>query len=168
MRNVEQVKVDKFFLLRLLFIMPIVLLLNTAETLAEQPEEFRGCAACHLPSAKGVAGMFPPLTGRLGSLANSSQGRDYLVMVIEAGLMGSLTIEGAVYRGVMPPQGAGLGDQGIAVALNYLLQEFNAESLGETWNPFTPKEVSHIKARYPQASGQDVYRLRQKVFENKQ
>lgn len=137
-----------------------------AEQPGNSPEKFRRCAACHLPSAEGVTGMFPPLTRRLGALADTDIGRDYLVMVIEAGLMGKIVVDGAVYQGLMPPQSTGLEDEELASILNYLLNNFNAETLAKDWRRFTASEVKRVKVRYTQANARDVYVLRQAAFEN--
>ena len=125
---------------------------------------YQRCAACHLATGEGVVGMFPPLKQRLAPLIQQPLGRDYLVMVIQAGLMGSLTIEGIRYQGMMPAQGGSLGDKGIAEVINYLLQTFNAETLASSSKPFDAEEVSAIKARYPKASGYDIYQLRKAAF----
>ncbi len=130
-------------------------------------ELYQRCAACHLDSGKGVASMFPPLTGRLGALNNTQLGRDYLVMVVEAGLVGSIQVEGSRYQGFMPAQGLGMQDKDIASVLNYLLASFNAESLKENWSEFTGAEISAIKARYPAMSSQGVHTLRQSAFNAK-
>jgi len=149
---------------RLVFLLVALSLLTSAQAQASGEQGYRQCAACHLPTGAGVPGMFPPLTQRLGELAGHQPGRDYLVMVIQAGLMGSLTIEGIRYQGMMPAQGGSLGDKGIAEVINYLLQTFNAETLASSSKPFDAEEVSAIKARYPKASGYDIYQLRKAAF----
>lgn len=126
---------------------------------------YQRCSACHLPSGQGVPGMFPPLTQRLGRLTESEAGREYLVMVIDAGMMGSIEADGVTYRNVMPAQGDGLGDEGLAAVLNHLLKTFNAQTLPTHWKSFTAKEVASIKQRYPKANNQTVHQLRQKVEE---
>lgn len=126
---------------------------------------YQPCAACHLATGKGVPGMFPPITQRLGMLAAKPKGRDYLVMLVQAGMMGSIVVEGVHYRGYMPAQGLGMSDEDIASVINYVLDTFNAETLDKNWQLFSPSEVSAIKARYPDANGQQVYVMRQLVFD---
>ena len=125
---------------------------------------YQRCAACHLNTAKGVPGMFPPLNERLGSMMTGQQGRDYLAMVIEAGLIGSITAEGLTYRGIMPAQGATMNNDEVAQLLNYILQTFNASTLDDNWQAYTASEISEIKSRYPKATGRDVHTLRQSVL----
>lgn len=66
---------------------------------------YKRCSACHLATGKGVPGAFPPVKDRLVPFANYKEGRDYLIMVVEAGLMGPIKVNGMTYRSVMPAQG---------------------------------------------------------------
>lgn len=127
-------------------------------------ELFKRCAACHLKSAQGVQGMFPPLVHRLGNVASSDAGRDYLVLVTDSGLSGTMTVDGIRYTGLMPGQGPSLGDAGVASVLNYLLSNFNAETLPDDWQPFSEKEIVAIKKRYPSINNQEKQRLRQQLM----
>ena len=108
--------------------------------------------------------MFPPLTNRLGPLAHTQPGRDYLVMVVQAGLMGTIDIGQITYQGIMPAQGLAMTDEEIAAVINYLLKAFNTKTLTDKWQRFSKKEVATIKSRYPNPNGQSVHALRQKVF----
>ena len=144
-----------------------LLLLTTAEATADSEKHYQQCAACHLNTGAGVSGMFPSLTSRLGPLADTQKGRDYLVVVLQAGLMGRLSIEGGTYQGVMPAQGPSLGDQGIASVLNYVLRRFNADTLNKEFNLFTAKEVAGIKGRHATANNQAILILRQSAFAEK-
>ena len=141
-----------------------VSLSTIAETHLVGERHFKQCTACHLSTGVGVPGMFPSLTERLGPLAGTQKGRDYLVMVVQAGLMGRLSIEGTTYQGMMPAQGPSLGDDGIASVLNYILHTFNADTLAKKSPLFTTVEVAAIKARYSNVSGRDIHALRQSVF----
>ena len=127
---------------------------------------YQRCSACHLPTGEGVPGMFPPLTQRLGRLTATKAGREYLVMVIDAGMMGSIEADGVSYRNVMPAQGGGLRDEGLAAVLNYLLKTFNTETLPTDWTSFNAKEIASIKQRYPKANNQTVHQLRKAVDEH--
>ena len=49
----------------------------------EGQELFARCAACHLQDGQGVPGAFPPLVARLGPLVGLTQGREYLVLVVQ-------------------------------------------------------------------------------------
>lgn len=142
------------------FLLLIFSLSSLAETQLTGERHYKQCSACHLASGAGVPGMFPSLTKRLGPLADSKEGREYLVMVIQAGLTGRLSIDGVTYQGIMPAQGSSLGDDGIALVLNYVLQAFNAETLSKTSLPFTEKEVVGIKARHAGITPQEVNTMR--------
>lgn len=124
---------------------------------------FQRCVACHLATAQGVPGMFPPLTQRLGVLVESQAGRDYLVMVINTGIAGVIEVEGKTYSNIMPAQASGLRDESIASVLNYLLETFNKETLPADWELFSAREVRSIKERYPKANIQTIHQLRQTV-----
>lgn len=125
---------------------------------------FQRCAACHLADGAGVPGSFPPLAGRLGGVAGTDAGREYLVMVVKSGLMGALEVDGITYRGVMPAQGAALDDAAVAALLNYAMTEFNADGLSADWMHFTAEEVAAIAARHPGANPMSVYKLRAAAF----
>lgn len=150
----------------------LLLLMSALQSNAEHKDITAGealyqrCAACHLKTAAGVPGMFPPLNERLGPMIRSQQGRDYLAMVIEAGLMGSINVEGLTYRGIMPAQGAAMDNDEVAQLLNYILQTFNANSLEDNWQAYTKSEVADIKSRYPKATGRDVHTLRKSALSN--
>lgn len=155
-------KTHAFYLIGVL--LAVISLSSTAETDLAGEKHYKQCSACHLPTATGVPGMFPPLTNRLGPLASNQAGRDYLVMVVQAGLMGKISIDGSSYQGMMPPQGVSLGDKGTAEVVNYILQTFNADTLDKNSEAFTSQEVATIKHRYPNATSRDIHRLRQLAF----
>ncbi|WP_167494554.1 c-type cytochrome [Gluconobacter roseus] len=80
---------------------------------------YRGkCAMCHGPSGAGRPGTFPPLAGRVGQIAGSSDGKAYLAAVLVNGLHGPVTVEGQSYKGYMPAFRA-LSDDDIAAVLAY-------------------------------------------------
>ena len=149
--------VRSFFLLLMLC---APLLCNADKT---GPELYQRCAGCHLKTAEGVPSMFPPLTERLGKLAKTSAGRDYLVMVINAGLIGNLNVDGTPYLNNMMP-GQLLSNSDTAVVLNYLLETFNGKTLPKNWKRFTEPEVESVKKRYLNANAQKVYELRKSAY----
>ena len=126
---------------------------------------FTYCAGCHLVTGEGAPGLIPPLTGQLGPLTRNQSGRDYLVMVISAGLIGPIKVSGITYKNLMPPQGMTLTNNQIATVLNYVLQTFNQTTLPDEWMPFSSAEVGAILARYPEANSQSVHTLRLQAFE---
>ena len=127
-------------------------------------DAFQRCAACHLADGTGVPGAFPPLAGRLGGVAGHDAGREYLVMVVKAGLMGALEVDGVRYQGVMPAQAAALDDAAVAALLNYTMTEFNTNNLPAGWKSFTSDEVAVIAARHKGANPMSVYKLRAPAF----
>lgn len=163
-RKLAQHKPRQELLVGIAVVFSLASLPTQAEASASGEKQYQQCAACHLPSGTGAPGLFPPLTKRLGAIAERPEGRDYLVMVTQAGLMGPISIEGVTYQSIMPPQGLSLGNEGIASVLNYILRRFNADTLGTEWQAFTAEEVARITSKYATANSQDVYKLRQSVF----
>lgn len=123
----------------------MLLLPVAVSAVAEHPGEvaYKACAACHLPSGDGVAGVFPPVADRVEHIAATDAGREYLVAVVSAGLMGPIQVDGTSYVGIMPGSGAALGAEQIADVLNYIAQELG-EEVAEEFQPFTLEEVEEI------------------------
>jgi mono/diheme cytochrome c family protein len=117
----------------------------------------RVCAVCHGAQGDGIPGSFPPLHEQVTAFAKTPEGREYLVMVVSAGLIGDLPVAGLTYRGVMPPQSA-LSDEEVAAALSYVSSGLG--KLKPPPRPFSVKEVVELRARHPGASGQTVRSLR--------
>ena len=100
------------------------------------------CAACHLPTGTGVPGAFPGFGGDFKRLLATPAGRRYLALVVIHGVAGTLTVDAKTYRGAMPPQQ--LDDAGVANVLNFIATGF--AKAGKTYKPFTPAEVTKIRA----------------------
>jgi mono/diheme cytochrome c family protein len=115
------------------------------------------CAVCHGPQAAGIPGSFPSLHEQIAAFAKLPQGRDYLVVVVSAGLMGALKVGGVNYNGVMPAQ-SGLSEAEVAAVLTYLAGNLGQKDSGAP--AFTPTEVSAARARHPEASPQSARALR--------
>ncbi|MFI4891435.1 MAG: c-type cytochrome [Steroidobacterales bacterium] len=134
-----------------------------AAAAASGADVFAGtCAVCHGPRAEGVAGSFPPLGAQIQAFAQIPAGRDYLVMVVSGGLIGSLTVAGGTYRGAMPAQTA-LSEADVAAVLNYV-----ASGLGKAKaraHPFDAREVATVRARHPGISGPAALALRPPLSE---
>jgi mono/diheme cytochrome c family protein len=115
------------------------------------------CAVCHGPTAAGIPRSFPSLHEQVVAFAKIPQGRDYLVMVVTTGLMGSLTVGGVNYNGVMPAQ-TGLSEAQVAAVLNYL-----ASGLGENESgavALSAADVADARARHADKSAQATRALR--------
>jgi hypothetical protein len=86
------------------------------------------CAGCHLPQGKGVPPEVPTLVGSLGRIAASEEGRDYIARVPGASQ-------------------APISDAQLAAVLNWVLLEFNSETLPESFRPLTAREVGKSRSR---------------------
>jgi mono/diheme cytochrome c family protein len=115
------------------------------------------CAVCHGAKAEGLPGSFPPLAGQIQALAALPAGRDYLVMAVSAGLIGTLTVADSTYHGAMPAQSM-LSEAEVAAVLNYL-----SSALGKKKSDamaFDAAEVSAVRARHASVSGPAALALR--------
>lgn len=77
------------------------------------------CAACHLPTGVGIAGVFPPLAKSDYLLAQKDKG----VSIVLKGLSGEITVNGGVYNNVMPQMQ--LNDDEVANILTYVHNKLN-------------------------------------------
>jgi hypothetical protein len=85
------------------------------------------CAGCHLADASGKPPYVPTLAGPLGRIAASPEGRDYLARV-----------PGAAQ--------APISDDRLAAVLNWLLLEFNGDSLPKRFRPLSGAEVAKSRS----------------------
>lgn len=106
------------------------------------------CAACHTQTGAGVPGAFPPLGADFRRLAAKPAGRRYLVLVIARGVAGPLTVEGQVYRNVMPSQSS-LSSAEIAAVLNFV-----GTTLTKSGPPFTSFSLAEVNTA--RASGANL------------
>lgn len=107
-----------------------IALLALASTAQAEPRSqyLLHCAGCHLADASGIPALVPPLAGTLGRIAGSRAGRDYLARV-----PGSAQ--------------APLTDEQLAAVLNWLLFEFNRDSLPPDFRPLRAAEVGKARAQ---------------------
>ena len=96
----------------------------------------RTCIACHQPTGKGLAPVFPPIAGV--PIVNGDA--TLPIKFILHGLMGPITVEGVTYNSMMPPV-AGVSDQEVADVLTYVRQSFGNQS-----NPVTADQVKAVRA----------------------
>ena len=76
------------------------------------------CVRCHLPTGKGVSGVYPPL-------AKSNWLNDKIeesIASLKYGLEGKIEVNGETYNNVMPAQG--LSDEEIADVMNYIMNSW--------------------------------------------
>ncbi|MGD9812051.1 MAG: cytochrome c [Sphingobium sp.] len=99
------------------------------------------CSMCHQPNGAGIPGQFPRLSGRVGQIAASKDGRSYLVKVVLFGMFGPVDVDGRHISGMMPPMGS-LADQDVADTLNFVV---TLEKPKKAITPFTAAEVKAIR-----------------------
>lgn len=86
------------------------------------------CGGCHRADGRGLPPSVPSLVGSLGYLAELPEGRDYLARVPGA---------------AQSP----LSDDELAAVLNWVLWEFNAATLSESFQPLRGSEVGLSRSR---------------------
>ncbi|MEY4777031.1 MAG: hypothetical protein RL759_1544 [Verrucomicrobiota bacterium] len=96
----------------------------------------RTCIACHQPTGKGLAPVFPSIAGV--PIVNGDA--TLPIKFILHGLMGPITVDGVTYNSMMPPV-AGVSDQDVADVLTYVRQSFGNKS-----NPVTADQVKAVRA----------------------
>ena len=88
------------------------------------------CRGCHLADGRGVPPDVPTLRDTLGDIVARKGGREYLVRV----------------PGVLQSR---LDDEALAAVLNYILTEFNADTLPADFKPYSAREVSRERQSEP-------------------
>lgn len=96
----------------------------------------RTCIACHQPTGKGLAPVFPSIAAT--PIVNGDA--TLPIKFILNGLMGPITVDGVTFNSMMPPV-AGVSDQDIADVLTYVRQSFGNQS-----NPVTVDQVKAVRA----------------------
>ena len=86
------------------------------------------CAGCHLPNGSGVEPEVPSLRDKLGRLTQIKEGRGYLVQVPGASQVP-------------------LNDSELRDVVNWVLTEYNAETLPKNFTPLTTQEVTEYRKR---------------------
>lgn len=137
----------------------------TGVSAAPGEAEYQRCSACHLATGEGIPGAFPPLKDRVASIAASDEGRAYLVSVVNAGLMGSITVNGVPYMGVMPAQGSSYDAAGISNVLNYTVQVIDQANASPDWQAFSAEEVTQLLEANATASSQSNGKLREALLQ---
>ena len=106
---------------------------NIAATNGEEVYQ-RYCSMCHQPDGKGVPGNFPPMVA-----SDYLKDRTATIKLVINGKSGEMTVNGARYNGVMPPQS--LNDAEVAAVLTYVYNHFN-----NTTGTVTAAEVASARA----------------------
>jgi mono/diheme cytochrome c family protein len=111
------------------------------ETTADPGREIymKYCLACHQAPGSGVSGMYPTL--QKTDWVNGDKSR--LISLLLNGQQGEITVNGQVFRGIMPTHQY-LTDEQIADVLTYVRSNF-----GNTANAVLPEEVASIRQKQP-------------------
>jgi mono/diheme cytochrome c family protein len=109
------------------------------ETTADPGQEIylKYCMACHQGSGSGVQGMYPTL--QKTDWVHGDKAR--LIGLLLNGQQGEITVNGQVFRGVMPTHQF-LTDEQIADVLTYVRSNF-----GNSAGAVTPEEVASIRQK---------------------
>ena len=126
-------------------------------------DAYTTCAACHLIDGVGIPGAFPPINDRTAAMAALDGGRDYLIMVVSYGLMGTIEAGGSQYMGIMPGNKGMMAADDIAAALNYVVFELSDSNADIA--PFTSDEVEAVQSAARAAGPNTAAEIRQKLIE---
>ena len=123
----------------------LILISSSALALANSGKEVYTmfCSACHGADGLGVANAAPPLAG--SEWVTDSPER--MVQILLHGLQGKITVKGAQYNLVMPPQAA-LNHEQIAAVTNYV-----RTSWGNKGEAINASLVAKEQAKFPNQNG---------------
>ena len=109
---------------------------STAERIAFGERVFtQNCAACHQANGEGIATAFPPLAG--SDYLNADKVR--AIRTVVEGLDGPVTVNGAVFDGIMPA--LRLTDEDVANVLTFVYSQWRNAGL-----VVQPEEVAAVRA----------------------
>lgn len=120
---------------KILFFLPVILIAcgsepqSDTDKQAEIDEKYaagkavydKSCISCHQSDGLGMEGVFPPLAGSDYLLQDKSRAAKQVFH----GLKGEITVNGAQYDGIMPPQE--LSPEEVRDVLNYVLNSWGNE-----------------------------------------
>ena len=118
------------------------------------------CIACHQEDGRGLVQVFPALAGRAAKIAQTPEGRTYLLHVALFGMQGKIVAAGQPYDGVMPGWGTMLSDASMADVLTYVTHAWGASS---PVVPYTATEVAAAREHPMTSAAVHDERLRLKV-----
>lgn len=95
------------------------------------------CMSCHQMNGRGIAGVFPPLTGTEWVMGDKGR----LIRIVLHGLTGEIDVEGETYSGAMPPWKSFLNDEQMAALLTYIRSSWGNEA-----PEVTVAEVAKVRA----------------------
>lgn len=97
---------------------------------------YNSCQGCHGVTGGGQPGLIPPLAGSEWVTG----GTERIARVVLHGLSGPVSVKGATYNGIMPPQGT-LSDKEIAYVMTYI-----RNSWGNQGSLVTQEMVAKVRA----------------------
>jgi nitrite reductase (NO-forming) len=97
------------------------------------------CIACHQPTGAGLPPVFPTLINT--EYVNGSAER--MAAIVLKGVMGPITVNGAAFNNIMPPQEAMLTDEKIAAVLSYVRGGF-----GNKAEPVKAEVVAEARKKF--------------------
>lgn len=103
-------------------LLPAILLLSGAAAADPHTDYMLYCRGCHLHTGEAVPSAYVPSLHELAPFLASAAGREYLVRV----------------PGVSQTP---ISNERLAAVMNWVLAEFNADSLPEDFEPYTADEV---------------------------
>ncbi len=107
----------------------VLLLVAVGSTHADPKVDYLlHCSGCHLPDGSSHAPLVPTLHDVIGRMVAKPAGRAYIVRV----------------PGVSQ---APINDEKLTEVINWMLTEFNSETLPKNFKPFTVREVSRARSR---------------------
>ena len=111
-------------------ILAVTLLVVIALPARADPEKnyLLHCSGCHLPNGIGDPPNAPTLRDTIGKIVATPEGRDYIIRV-----PGSSQTP--------------MNDQQLADVLNWMLTEFNSETLPKNFEPLSAQEVSSSRGQ---------------------
>ena len=147
-------------MIRALVLMAVILPVSGLSAASSQAvSAFRErCAVCHAADGAGVPGIYPRLRGRIGEIASSAAGRDYLIQVILFGLAGPITVDSVGIDGFMPAF-ADLSDEEVTVLMQYLIEGLQPSDTAA--GPVTTSDIARLRLAKETPAG--LYRLRMNI-----
>lgn len=117
------------------------------------------CAMCHQLKAAGLPGQFPRLAGRVGKIAATPAGKNYLERVVLFGMIGGITVDDTPIAGGVMPSFTSLSDQDLADALDYIVSLDDSGKPHSQGAVFKPADIAAARAG-KQLSPAEVHGLR--------
>ena len=120
------------------------------------------CSLCHQTQGAGLAGQFPRLADRARDIAQTPDGRKYMISLVLYGMSCSITVDGTPIVGVMPGFATTYSNGALADVLNYAVRLGAGGGARGKVMSFTAAEVN-AQRKDPPLSTADVHAMRQQL-----